>query len=122
MKTVNDKFLIPGMDKLLDKQDDANILQQLIYEYSRMSFVPATFQRCMNNLLQNLIYKDCLVYLDDIIIYSTSLVEHILSLRKVYTKPKDANLKFQLDKYELMKKGNIVTNVRLNFMFILFFY
>lgn len=35
MKTVNDKFLIPGMDKLLDKQDDANILQQLIYEYSR---------------------------------------------------------------------------------------
>jgi len=46
------------------------------YEYTRMPFglknAPATFQRCMNNLLEDLIYKDCLVYLDDIIVYSTT--------------------------------------------------
>jgi len=46
----------------------------------------ATFQRCMNNLLENLISKDCLVYQDDIKNFSTSLEEHILSLIKVFQK------------------------------------
>lgn len=75
---------------------------------------PATFQRCMNNLLEDLIYKDCLVYLDDIIVYSTSLDEHMMSLKKVFTKLREANLKLQLDKCEFMKKeteflGHIIT-------------
>jgi len=65
---------------------------------------PATFQRCMNNLLEDLICKDCLVYLDDIIVYSTWLEEHILSIKKVFEKLRDANLKLQLDKCEFMKK------------------
>jgi len=53
----------------------------------------------MNNLLEDLIYKDCLVYLDDIIVYFTSL-----ELEKVFEKLRDANLKMQLDKFEFMKK------------------
>jgi len=65
---------------------------------------PPTFQRCMNNLLEDLIYKDCLVYLDDIIIFFTSLEEHILSLKKVLQKLRDANLNLQLDKCIFMKK------------------
>jgi len=88
------------------------------YEYTRMPFglknAPATIQRCMDNLLEDLIYKDCLVYLDDIIIFSTSLEEHILSLKKVFQKLRDANLKLHLDKCEFLKKeteflGHIVT-------------
>jgi len=84
------------------------------YEYTGMPFglknAPATFQRCMNNLLKDLIYKDCLVYLDDILIFSTSLEEHILSLKMVFQKLRDA----QMDKCEFMKKeteflGHIVT-------------
>jgi len=58
----------------------------------------------MNNLLEDLIYKDCLVYLDDITVYSTSLEEHILSLKKVFEKLRDVNLKLQLPKCEFMKK------------------
>jgi len=58
----------------------------------------------MNNLLEDLIYKGCLVYLDDIIFFFTSLEEHILSLKKVFQKLRDANLKLQLDKCEFMKK------------------
>jgi len=65
---------------------------------------PATFQRCTNNLLEDLIYKDCLVYMDDIIVFSTSLEEHLLSLRKVFAKVQEASLKLQLDKWEFMKK------------------
>jgi len=68
----------------------------------------------MNNLLEDLIYKDCLVYQDDITIFSTSLGEHILSLKKEFQKLRDVNLELQLDKCEFMKKeteflGHIVT-------------
>jgi len=68
----------------------------------------------MNNLLEDLIYKDCLVYLDDIIIFSTSL--DILSLKKVFQELRDAILKLQLEKCEFMKKeteflGHIVTTI-----------
>jgi len=57
----------------------------------------------MNSILTDLNYKDCLEYLDDI----------ILSLRKVLTKLRDANLKL-LEKCEFMKKeieflGHIVS-------------
>jgi len=65
---------------------------------------PATFQRCINNLEEDLIYKDCLVYLDDIIILSTSLEKPFLSLKKVFQKLRDANLTLHLDKCEFMIK------------------
>jgi len=78
------------------------------YEYSRMPFglknAPATFQRCMNFVLKDLINNHCLAYLDDVIVYSTSLNEHLDSLRKVFEKLKEANLKLQLDKCEFLKK------------------
>jgi len=110
--TVNDKFPIPRMDEILDKLGRCQYFTTIVvakgfhqiqmkpestaktafstnhgqYEYTRMPFglknATTTFQRCMNNLLEDLIYKDCLVYLDDIIIFSNSLEEHILSLKK----------------------------------------
>jgi len=50
------------------------------YEYTRMPFGlkrgPATFQRWINNSIEDLIYKDCSVNLDE----SVSLKDHILSL------------------------------------------
>jgi len=64
------------------------------YKYTRrMPFGikndPATFQRCMYNLLEDFIYRFIdLVYLD-IKIFSTSLEEHILSLKKVFPKNKE---------------------------------
>jgi len=44
------------------------------------------------------------VYLDDIIVFSTSLHEHLTSLKTVFEKLKNANLKLQLDKCEFLKK------------------
>lgn len=43
----------------------------------------ATFQRLMNNVLDGLIGKICLVYLDDNIIFSKTLEEHIEHVRLV---------------------------------------
>lgn len=64
---------------------------------------PATFKQCINYVLKDLINKHCLVYVDDVIIYATSLNEHLDSLRKVFKKLNEANLKLQLDKCELLK-------------------
>ena len=42
---------------------------------------PATFQRLMTNCLGELSYSTCLVYLDDVIIYSSTQEEHIECLQ-----------------------------------------
>ncbi len=51
-----------------------------LYQFKVMSFglvnAPATFQRLMNDVLRDYLRKFCLVYLDDIIIYSKSLKDH----------------------------------------------
>ena len=45
---------------------------------------PATFQRLMNNILKEFINEFCIVYIDDIDVYSDTVSEHILHLRKVF--------------------------------------
>jgi len=68
----------------------------------------------MNNVLRPLLNKHCLVYLDDIIVFSTSLEEHLQSLQLVFEKLSEANLKLQLDKCEFLKQetsflGHVIT-------------
>lgn len=142
--TVDDKFPIPNIEDIFDKLGRAQYFTTLDlakgfhqveieendikktafstdsghYEFTRMPFglknAPATFQRLMNSVLSEYLGSICLVYLDDIIIFSTSLTEHIDSIRKIFKKLQDFNLKVQLDKSEFLKKeteflGHIVT-------------
>ena len=65
-----------------------------------LKIVPATFQRTMDNVLRGLQETHCLVYLDDIIVYSVSLQEHISKLRTVFDRIRQINLKVHLDKSE----------------------
>lgn len=44
-----------------------------------------------------------MVYLNDIIVYSTSLDEHITKLKQVFDTLRDANFKIQLDKSEFLR-------------------
>ena len=48
------------------------------WAYKRM---PATFQEMMNNVLSGLTGTRCFVFLDDIVIYANSLVDHDRKLR-----------------------------------------
>lgn len=59
---------------------------------------PATFQRVMDAFFREHIGVCCLVYMDDIIIFSSSFEQHIKDLHKVLGKLKGACLKIQLDK------------------------
>ena len=57
------------------------------YEYKCMPFglcnAPATCQHLMQNCLGELNYTTCLVYLDDVVIYSSMQDEHLDQLREV---------------------------------------
>lgn len=143
-KTTDDRYPIPNINDILDKLgkcqyfstiDLASGFHQIEvhkkdiqktafsvdgghYEFVRMPFglknAPATFQRVMDNVLREHIGVRCLVYMDDIIIYSTSLQEHLINLKKVLETLRKYNLKIQLDKCEFLQKevaflGHVVT-------------
>lgn len=88
------------------------------YEYTRMPFglknAPATFQRLMNNVLVGLQGLKCFVYLDDIVVYGSSLQDHNMKLKEVFDRLSQHNLKLQPDKCEFLKKevmylGHLIT-------------
>ena len=66
---------------------------------------PGTFQRLMEHVLRGLHWSTCLVYLDDIIIFSTTIEEHLSRLADVLTRLRQAGLKVKPSKCHLMKKS-----------------
>ena len=58
------------------------------YECERIPFgltnAPATFQHLMQSCLGNLHLQYCIIYLDDIIVFSKTLEEHMDRLRAVF--------------------------------------
>lgn len=67
-----------------DRDKTSFVSSKGTYQWLRMPFgltnAPATFQRLMNIVLKDIIGKFCLVYLDDIIIYSETMEEHFQHL------------------------------------------
>lgn len=143
-KTLDDRYPIPNITDILDKLGKCQYFSTLDlasgfhqielakkdihktafsvegghYEFLRMPFglknAPATFQRVMDNILREHVGVICLVYMDDIIIYSTSLQEHLINISKVMETLRKHNLKIQIDKSEFLQKevaflGHIVT-------------
>lgn len=133
--TVDDKFPIPNVESLFDKLgrsqyfstiDLAKGFHQILvdekdrmktafstpqghFEFKRMPFglknAPATFQRMINYVLQEFINKICVVYLDDILIFSTSIQEHVEAINNIFNKLREFNLKIQIDKCKFFAKS-----------------
>lgn len=76
------------------------------WEWNRMPFglknAPSTFQRLMNNVLTGLQGIQCLVYLDDIVIYGKSLMDHNIRLINVFKRLLEHNLKLQPEKCQFL--------------------
>ena len=52
----------------------------------------------MNILLAGIQWHNCLVYLDDIIVFGRTFDEHLQNLAKVFQRLHDANLRLQVKK------------------------
>ena len=65
---------------------------------------PATFQRLMESCLGELHLNWCIIYLDDIIVFSRMPEEYVHRLRAVFNKLKAASLKLKPSKSDLFKK------------------
>uniref|UniRef100_A0A1B6CD86 RNA-directed DNA polymerase n=2 Tax=Clastoptera arizonana TaxID=38151 RepID=A0A1B6CD86_9HEMI len=131
-KTIDDKFPIPNIEDLFGKigratyfsaldlasgfhqieMEESSITktafstEQGHFEFLRMPFglknAPPTFVRAMNIIFASM--PNVLVYMDDLIIFSDSLTEHIKHLKSVFDKLSEYNLKIELDKTEFCKK------------------
>ena len=63
---------------------------------------PLHFQRVMNHVFIDLLYRRVLVYLDDVLIYSRALKEHCKLLRAVFAKLKEFKLHIKGSKCHLL--------------------
>ena len=66
---------------------------------------PATFERLMERILSGLTWQICLVYLDDIVVYSKTFTEHIENLETVFARLWEANLMLNPEKCNLFQKN-----------------
>ena len=76
---------------------------------------PATFQRLMESCLGGLHVNWCIIYLDDIIVFSWIPEEHVHRLKAVFNKLRAAGLKLKPSKCDLFRKeikylGHVVSN------------
>ena len=88
------------------------------FEFNVMPFgltnAPATFQRLMQCVLAGLTPSECLIYLDDIIVFGKSFTEHLHRLEAVFQCLNKAGLKLKPEKCyfarnEVQYLGHIVT-------------
>ena len=68
-----------------------------------LSNAPAVFQRLMNMVMQGLTWEACLVFLDDIIVISSTFEQHLERLNAVFNRLKAANLKLKPSKCRLFQ-------------------
>ena len=130
--TERQAFPMPNVEEMLDKLESAKYFSSIDlgnayyqveleeeskektafstktgqYCFNRMPFgiaaAPGTFQELMIKVLNGM--KNALVYLDDILIYTTNLEEHYLALNEVIQRIGRAGLKINPEKCHLLKK------------------
>ena len=69
-----------------------------------LTAAPATFQRLMDAVMSGVNFSICLIYLDDIIVFSKSLEEHLERLEIIFKRLETVNLKLKPSKCCLLKK------------------
>lgn len=90
-----------------DKEKTAFVTPMGLYEFNRMPMglcnAPGTFQRLVESCLGDQNFETVLLYLDDIIIFSSSFEAHIDHLDLVFSRLGDFNLKVKPTKCSLFQ-------------------
>ena len=132
--TLKDSYPLSRMDECLDSLGDAAYFTTLdansgywqmkvhpphrhktalvchrgVFEYNRMPFglctAPASFQRTVDIVLSGFRWKSCLVYLDDVIVFSKNFDEHLSHVSEVLTALRNAGFSLNLKKCEFFKQ------------------
>ena len=72
------------------------------YEFNFMPYglagAPASFQAMMDVLLAGLKWNTCLIYLDDVVLFSSTIDQHLMRLEAVLIRIMEANLRIKLKK------------------------
>ena len=85
-----------------DKEKTAFTTKSGLYQFTTLPFglknSPSIFQRLMHNVLNGLLHKTCMVYLDDIIVFSESFELHMQDIKQVFDRLRQFNLKIHPEK------------------------
>lgn len=80
-----------------------------LFEYNRMPFglcnAPSTFQRLMQRLFGDQQGQSLLLYLDDIVVFSSSVAQHLMRLEVVLSRLEREGLKARLEKCSFFQKA-----------------
>ena len=91
-----------------DREKTAFVTHQGLYEFNVMPFglrnAPSTFQRLMEFVLTGLQWSICLIYLDDVIIFSKNFDDHLRRMEEVFGKLREAGLKLKPQKCRFLQK------------------
>ena len=89
-----------------DRPKTAFITPEGLYQFKVLAFgltnAPATFQRYMQSVLADILYKFVVVYLDDIVIFSNSIEDHLKHIKIVFDRIREHNLKLQIEKCKFL--------------------
>lgn len=132
-KTQRDAFPLPRIDESLDALCKAQVFSTIdlasgyhqvavhekdrrktafvtpfgLYEFVRMPFglcnAPATFQRLMQAVMGALVFEMVLVYLDDLLVYSSTFESHLARLETVLSRLREAGLKIKVEKCSFLQ-------------------
>ena len=132
--TVKNKYPLPLMDELFDRVTGAQYFTKLdlkggfhqiliheddraktafrtrygSYEYRVLPMglcnAPGTFMELMNSVFRDMLDRSVLVFLDDILVFSKTLEEHVTHLREVLDRLRAQKLYAKLSKCELIRR------------------
>jgi hypothetical protein len=103
--------LATGLHQILLSEESKPLTAFLFeghYHYKRLPMglksSPASFRRLMNTVLSGLQGIKCFVYLDDIVVYGSSLRDHNNKLTEIFQRLRQHNLKLRPTKCEFLRK------------------
>ena len=89
-----------------------------LYQFVRMPFglvnTPATFQRIMSRVFREKMFKSVVCYLDDILIFSNTIEEHMNMIEKVLERLRNVGLQLNIKKCSFIKKKVILLGHRIS--------
>ncbi|KAG0441028.1 Retrovirus-related Pol polyprotein from transposon [Dictyocoela muelleri] len=90
-----------------DKYKSAFYTKSGVYQWKRMPFglinAPFTFQRVMNKICGSMLYSFVFVYLDDVIIFSKDLNEHLKHIEMIFDKIREFGFRLNIEKCKFLK-------------------